>query len=57
MGIISLFKGFALLNKMAPMPIYGKKHLKIFLLQNQESFETESGYIASGTQNIPSLFK
>ena len=32
------------------------KSLKI-LLKNQESFKAESLYIASGTQDLPSLFK
>ena len=38
------------LNKMAAMPIYGKKKkpTKNHLLQNQESFEAESWYIARG---------
>ena len=39
-------------NKMAAMPIYSKT-LKYLLLQNQESFEAESWYIASGTQVLP----
>ena len=41
------------------MPIYGKT-LKNFLLQNQESFEAESGNmynIALGAQGLPNLFK
>ena len=45
------------LNKMATIPIYGKKSEKNLLLQNQESFEAESSYIALGTQGLPSLFK
>ena len=32
------------------------KTVKNFLLQNQESFEAESCYIALGTQFLPSLF-
>ena len=32
-------------------------YLKNLLLQNQESFEAESWYIASGTLGLPSLFK
>ena len=43
--------GFAPLNKMAAMPIYGKT-LKN-LLKNQESFEAESWYVASGTPSLP----
>ena len=40
-GLIIYSNGSAPLNKMAAMPIYGKKkHLK-YLLQNQESFEAE----------------
>ena len=31
------------------------KTLKNLLLQNQDSFEAESCYIASGTQGLPSL--
>ena len=51
-------KGSALLNKMATMPIYSKKKkkkktLKNLLLLNQESFEAESWYIASGMQGLP----
>ena len=38
---------------MAPIPIYGKN----LLIQNQESFEAEAQYIASGTEGLPSLFK
>ena len=38
--------GSAPLNKIAAMSIYGKN----LLLQNQESFEAESWYIASGTR-------
>ena len=49
--------GSAQLNKMAVMPIYGKKILKNLLLQNQESFEAESCYITIGTQDLPSLIK
>ena len=48
--------GSALLNKMAALPMYGKK-LKNLLLQNQESFEAESEYISLGTEDLPSLFK
>ena len=46
--------GFALMNKMAAMPMYGKT---LQNLQNQESFEAESWYIASGTQGLPSMYK
>ena len=49
--------GSAPLNKMAAMPIYGKKNLKNLLLQNQESFGADSWYIASWTQDLPGLFK
>ena len=42
------------MNKMATMPIYVKKRLKT-ILQNQDSFEAESWYIASGTQGLPSF--
>ena len=48
--------GSAPLNKMAAMPIYGKKTLKKFL-QNQESFEAEFWYTSSGIQGLQSLFK
>ena len=37
--LIICLNGSTPLNKMATMPIYGKKNL---LLQNQESFEAES---------------
>ena len=47
--------GFALLNKMAAMVIYGKTLKNLF--QNQGSLEAESGYIAAGTQGLPTLFK
>ena len=40
---------------MAAMPIYGKI-FKNLLLQNRESFEAESWYIASGTQVLLSFF-
>ena len=43
--------GSAPLNKIAAMSIYGKN----LLLQNQESFEAESWYIASGTQGLLSF--
>ena len=42
------------LNKMAAVPIYDKNENNS--LQKQESFETESWDIASGTQVISSLF-
>ena len=45
------------LNKMAALPIYGNKTLKNNFLQNQESFEADSWYIASGTQGLSGLFK
>ena len=44
-----MFNDSAPLNKKAAMPIYGKT-LKNLLLQNQESFVSESRYIASRTQ-------
>ena len=47
----------ASLNKMAALPIYDKKKMPKNLLHNQESFEAESWYIASGTLGLPSLFK
>ena len=51
-------KGSALLNKMATMPIYGKKKKTLKnLLWNQENLEAESWYIAYGTQGLLSLFK
>ena len=43
------------LNKMAAMPINGKK--TYFFLQNQESFEAESWYLALGTHGLLNLFK
>ena len=55
--LIICLTGFAPLNKMATMPIFGKKTLKNLLLQNQESFKAESWYIALGTQGLPSLVK
>ena len=39
-----------------PCP-YMVKILKNLLLQNQESFEAESLYIASGIQGLPNLFQ
>ena len=42
------------LIKMAAMLICGKT-FKTFLLQNQESFESESWYLAFGTQSLPSF--
>ena len=42
-------------DKMAAMPIYGKT-LK-YLLQNQESFEADSWFIASGIHCLPRLFE
>ena len=45
------------LNKMAIAGPYMVKRLKNLLLQNRESFEAESWYIASGTQGLSSLFK
>ena len=56
MGIFSKVPPF---YKMAATPIYGKKkkQLKNLFLQNQESFEAESLYIASGTQGLPNLFR
>ena len=42
--------GFAQLNNMVAMPIYGKT-LKN-LLQNEEIFEAESWYVASETQGV-----
>ena len=47
--------GHGLLSTMAAMPIYGKNAKN--LLQNHESFEAESWYIASETQGLPTLFK
>ena len=44
--------GSAPLNKVTVMPIYGKT-IKNLLLQNQDSFETVSLYIAFGTQGLP----
>ena len=49
--------GFALLNKMAAMPVYGKQTFKNLPRQNQESFESESWYIASETQGLSNLLK
>ena len=40
------------LNKMAVIPIYGKRTLKNLLLLNQESFKAESWYIALGNQGL-----
>ena len=55
-GVLSVCSnGSALLNKIATMPMYGKKTLKN-LLWNQESFEAESWYIASGTQGLLSRY-
>ena len=51
----NLFNGSALLKKMAAIPIYGENALKFFVSRNQESFESESWYIASGTQGLPRL--
>ena len=48
--------GLAQLKKMAVMPIYGEK-LENFLLKNQESCKIESLYVASSTQDLPTLFK
>ena len=45
--LIICSNGFAPLNKMTAMPIYGKT-LKNFLLQNQECFEAESWHIEYG---------
>ena len=45
---------FALLNKMAALPKFGKT-LENLLLQIQEIFEAESWYIESGTQSLPSM--
>ena len=36
---------------MAAMPIYGNKHLKVSS-PDQENFDTESWYKASGTQGL-----
>ena len=65
-GLLSIcLSGSALLNKMATVhkthkkkngKKKNKKKLKN-LLQNQESFEAECLYIASGMQGLPSLFK
>ena len=56
-GILKICSnGSASLNKMASMPIYGKKTLKN-LLQNKESFEAESWYIASGSQSTNFFFQ
>ena len=41
---------------MAAMPIY-RKPIKNLLLQDQEGFEAEFWYIASGTQELPLLLK
>ena len=46
---VSLFNGFTQLKKMV-------KTFKNLLCRNQESFETESWYIALGTQGLPNLF-
>ena len=55
-GVLSIcLTGSALLKKMVAMPLYGKKTLKNLFLQNQESFEAESLYIALGTQGLPSF--
>ena len=54
--LLICLNGSAPLNKMAAMFIYGKT-LKYLLLQNEESFEAESWYIALGTKDLPNLFK
>ena len=46
---------FAPLNKVAVMPIYGKNTLKSS--SPEPRTETESWYIASGTQGLLNLFK
>ena len=53
-GIDNVLAGSTSFNKMADMPIYSKKTLKIFL-QNQESFE--AWYMSLGTRGLPNLFK
>ena len=53
----NVLNGSAQLNKMAIMPIYGKKKTLQNLLQNEESFENESWFIALGAQSLPDLFK
>ena len=52
-GLKICTNGHSLLIKMATMP-YGVKTLKN-LLQNRESFEAKSWYIALGTLGLPSL--
>ena len=39
---------------MAAMPIYGKNRIKIFFLQNQNSYDLETWHVASGTQALQS---
>ena len=56
-GMLTLcLNGYASLDKMAVMPIYGKT-LKNLLPQYYESFEAVSWYTASGTQGLLSLLK
>ena len=51
-GILTICSNGSIpLSNMAAMPIYGKKHFKNVLLQNQENFEAESLYIALGMQS------
>ena len=45
------------ISKMAPMPLYGKKHFKNLLLQNPWTDFHETWYVASGTPAHHSLFK
>ena len=52
-GLKICTNGHSPLIKMAAMPIYSKN----LLLQNQESFQAESWYVASLTQGLPCLFK
>ena len=43
-GILSTCSnGFALLNKMAVMPIYGEKHLKIFFSRTKKASKLNLG--------------
>ena len=55
-GLKICSNGHGPLIKIAAKPIYGKKHLKC-ILDNQETSKTEDTYITSGTQGPLSLFK
>ena len=55
-GLKIYTNGHGLKHKDGRMPKYGK-NTKTLLLQNKESFEDESRYLALGIQGPPSLFK